>query len=213
MRERPGSVPRAAAIDLLRPGNRGRERGQGLDVRYSRRYHEVVTVHDQLAITSPERTLIDVWDRTTSPRRRERIGREAVRLGIVTVPSLWAYLGRHPGERGTGSLARTLESWRRLPFHRCRSDAEAYALTVLDAAGVEAPLVNAMVGRYEADLVWPGLRHIIEIDGRTYHPFSDMDAEKTAHWHGLGYRVERVQATSLFDDGRSLLLVAPPPTR
>jgi hypothetical protein len=40
-------------------------------------------------------------------------------------------------------------------LHRCRSDAEAFALQVLDDAGIALPKVNAIVAGEEADLSWP----------------------------------------------------------
>jgi len=48
-----------------------------------------------------------------------------------------------------------------LPFHRCRSDAEAFGLVVLDEAGVPLPAVNRRIAGEEADFCWPDVRVIV----------------------------------------------------
>jgi len=58
----------------------------------------------------------------------------------------------HRGRRGTGALNALVSRYRRLDLHRCKSDAEAYALHVLDEHKRPLPQVNEPIDNLEADL-------------------------------------------------------------
>src|SRR3954453_13373624 len=66
----------AAYETVVRPGNRGRERSDGVLVRYSTTLEGNVGTYDGIPITSPERTLIDL----ASGADPARAFREALRL-------------------------------------------------------------------------------------------------------------------------------------
>jgi hypothetical protein len=96
----------------------------------------------------------------------------------------------------------------RLQLDRCRSDAEAFALEVLDEAGIDPPAVNAIVAGEEADLSWPGL--IIDIDGPGFHVLKDADARKTRTWTQAGNVVRRIGSDTLFATPDRLVTLACP---
>jgi hypothetical protein len=190
----------AAREVVLRAGSGGPRRIDGLIVCRS----SVILDADRrrlghLPLTSPERTILDLAA-AQSPRTTRKCVREAVRLRLTTMDGLAGPLARTPGRRGTADLRRYLAHHSTLPFHRCRSDAEAMALEVLHAARVPAPGVNERIAGEEADLSWPDRRVIVEIDGPDFHRFKAEDARKTAIWRPAGWDVRRVPSTTVFDD-------------
>jgi len=203
-----------ALITVVRPGQGGPWHGDGIRVRFSTTLTgNVCRPEAGPPVTTPERTVIDRWAALDRISRREKLLREMLRRRHTTAYAMTAALRHHGGHRGVAELRRTISYWRRLPFHRCRSDAEAFALTVLEAAGVEIPSVNVYVAGHEADLVWMALRRLVEIDGPSYHPFKEIDAIKTDAWMRAGWRVDRLPSDELFADPQRLLVLSPAPTR
>ena len=206
-------APTGGPVRVVRPGQCGIERSERLTARYSTRLDGHVLTRNGLRLTSVERTIIDVWPLLASRRERVRLVREALRTGQTTPHRLLVAIRARRGARGVASLRRFVEQYAHLPFSRCRSDAEAYALTVLDDAGVEIPMVNTRHAGEEADFCWFHLRRILEIDGPQWHRFAEVDARKTAAWRSAGFAVDRLPSTDLYADRQRLLALAPPPTR
>lgn len=200
------------AITIVRPGDGGPRGAAGLRVIYSASLAGHVTAWQGLRTTTVERTIVDLWP-LLGGRERERLVREALRLGRTTVRRLLDVIRAHRGRRGIASLRRFVHQYAHLPFRRCRSDAEAFALQTLDDAGVEVPLVNVRVAGEEADFCWIRLRRILEIDGPNFHRFADVDARKTATWIRAGFTVDRLPSPALYADPRTVVALAPPPQR
>lgn len=200
-------------VTVVRSGSCGPERASGLLVAYSATLAGNLTRIDGVPATTVERTIIDLWPHLPTVAERHKLVREALRIGRTTARRLLDAIRRHKGHRGIRQLRLFVARYQHLPFHPCRSDAEAFALTVLDDAGVEIPMVNTRHAGEEADFCWFALRRILEIDGPQFHRFIDVDARKTAAWNAAGFAVERLPTTRLFADPRSLLALAPPPTR
>jgi very-short-patch-repair endonuclease len=158
---------------------------------------EHTTLHG-FAITTPERTLGDLWPRLDE-RGRRKLLREALRLRRTTVPELRHHLAAAPPRNRPRTLIDVLARYERLGLDRCRSDAEAYALELLDRHRIALPVVNIMVSGFEADLSWPAARVIVEIDGRDFHRDKAHDAVKTRAWTAAGWRVRRIDADDLFE--------------
>ena len=194
----------ASSETIVRPGNRGRERSDGLVVRYSMTLSGHVGTYRGIPITSPERTLIDLAAHADPARAL----REARRLKLTTPYSLAVSLAKHQGRRGTRRLAGLNDHYAGIPYSRCRSDAEAKALEELHDAGVPLPLVNERVAEEEADLTWPGHKRIIEIDGPQFHQIAAEDARKQAIWEGAGYVVERISSDDVYDHPELLIALA-----
>jgi hypothetical protein len=156
-----------------------------------------------LPITTPERTITDLAA-SLDARSSLKLVREAVRLRRTSMHELAVHLGRSPNGRGTAALRAYVARHIRLPFHRCRSDAEARALELLDDTGHLIPAVNVRIAGEEADLSWPARRLIVEIDGPDFHRFADEDARKTAVWRRAGWTVRRIPSGAVFDDPPAL---------
>jgi hypothetical protein len=179
---------------IVRPGNRGRERSDGVLVRYSTTLDGIVGKYDGIPITSPERTLIDL----AAHADPARAFREALRLELTTSYLLAVSLEKHRTRRGIKRLSQLNDRYSGIPYSRCRSNAEARALEILHDAGGEPPLVNVRINGEEADLSWPGSRRIIEIDGPQYHQLSAEDERKQRLWEAAGYTVDRIPSDVIY---------------
>jgi very-short-patch-repair endonuclease len=161
-----------------------------------------------IVVTTAERTLLDLAAHLRA-RAIARAFREALRLRHTTCERMLGYLGPRAGRRGTVVLRDLAGRYAGVPLHRTRSDAEARALELLHDNGLDPPRVNVKVAGAEADLVWPGRRLIIEVDGPQYHRFRDEDAQKEGRWRGAGYAVRRISSDAIYaDPSRLIALVA-----
>ena len=203
-RPNPGSFE-----SVVRHGDRGLRRHGRLMVFHSRALAGDTTTRDGIPITTPERTLIDL-SASMGDKERRKMLREALRIGATTVPSLEACLRKHRGRRGTAKLNELASEYARLKLDRCRSDAEAYAMEVLAASNRPLPELNLTIAGFEADLVWPERRVIVEIDGPQYHRDKLHDARRTKAWTDAGYTVRRLGSAELFEQPQRLLRAAAP---
>jgi very-short-patch-repair endonuclease len=192
---------------IVRRGSGGPRRQNTLLVCKTKHVH--ATTLDRLPITTPERTLADLWPRLDANDQAKTL-RNALRLKRLTIPSLAAHLSTGSARQRPRTLASQLNRYAKLELRRCRSDAEALAVVTLADAGIEAPNVNVRIAGLEADLSWPSKRLIIEIDGATFHQDKLADARRTAAWRAAGWHVERLPATAVYDDPSRLIRAARP---
>ena len=162
-----------------------------------------------LPITTPERTVADLWPRLGAKQQAHML-RNALRLKRLTIPSLAAHLSTASARQRPLTLTTRLARYEQLQLHRCRSDAEALAVVTLADAGIKPPRINVRIAREEADLSWPGRRLIVEIDGGSFHQDKLEDARKTGIWRSAGWHVERVPAAAVYDDPDRLIRSARP---
>lgn len=193
---------------VTRPGSGGRRQIGTLLVCRSTSLAGDVTRYGGVTLTTGARTLVDLAPHLTDVELA-RTFREAVRLRSTTIAELAETLRRHEGRRGTRPLRDLCARYADLPYARTRSNAEARALEILADAGVEVPVVNAVVAGAEADLVYASRKQIIEIDGDQFHRFSDEDQRKEAAWRKAGYTVERLPSEAVYSDPDALLRIAP----
>lgn len=195
--------PRRHGVAGLRPGG---ELGLVLSERRSARLQPVdLAVWQGVPMLTPARVVLDLLGLMRSPVAQERVVRDALRLRLVDGAALRRLLVVHRGCRGAGALRGLVDEYAGLPVDRTRSDAEAAALSVLQAAGLPLPRVNVKVAGYEADLVWPAQRLIVELDSNEYHALPVRDERKQAAWEARGWRVERLGVD--VPDGRPWLLL------
>jgi hypothetical protein len=161
-----------------------------------------------IPITVVSRTLCDLAA-GVSERALARALREAVRLGVITLAELGDALGAYRGRRGSRRLAIAVARYSGLPLDRARSGAEVRALELLRAAGIPLPELNRRIAGEEADLSWPSMRSIIEIDGEPFHLDVGEDARKEAVWRRAGWRVHRISASYVYEHPHRLLALAP----
>jgi hypothetical protein len=192
---------------VTRPGNGGPRQFDRLRVHRSMTLDGDTTVHQDIKITTAARVMIDLAPHVHA-RATARMFREALRLGVTTVPQVQSPLARHHGRRGSRLIADLATRYSSLPYQRTRSDAEGRALEVLHDAGSPAPRVNMRIDGEEADLVWPDRGLIVEIDGPQYHRFPDEDARKQGTWEAAGFTVRRVPSDDVYDDPTRLIALA-----
>jgi hypothetical protein len=193
---------------VTRRGNGGRRRMGNLVVCRSKLLEGETTTFMGIPITTAERVLVDIAP-GLNRKRTGRALREGVRLKRTTTSAVLHCANAHP--TGTAELRDLATRYLKLPYQRCRSDAEARGLEILFDAGRELPLVNAMVEGEEADYTWPGPKRIVEIDGPQYHRFRDEDARKAAKWRKAGYDVRRISSDAIYDSPAELVALCPYP--
>lgn len=192
---------------VTRPGSGGPRRLGDLLVCRSACLEGHITSRDGIPITTPARTLIDLAP-VLDERATAKCVREALRLRLLTALELRLAVAEHPGRRGVRLLRELAARYERLPIERTRSDAEARALEVLDAADVLAPDLNEEIAGEEADLSWPAQRRIVEIDGPQWHRDPLEDARKEAIWRAAGWTVDRIASDPVFDAPHELVALA-----
>lgn len=199
---------RAGYETVVRHGNGGPRRLEGIVVYRSTALARDTTRFQGIPITTMPRTLVDLAC-FVSEKALARALRESIRLERTTMWELGNHLGRSKGRRGCTRLAQALARYRGLPLERARSGAEIRALEVLRGAGRRMPRLNVHVAGQEADLSWPGETLIIEIDGGPFHQDVGEDARKEAAWRGAGWCVERIPSDDIYERPWKLLGLVP----
>lgn len=193
---------------VTRPGSGGpRRHGGVLAYRSTTLDGDVVTVSG-VPVTSVPRTLLDLA-RTVGDRALARAVREAVRLGLTTVPTLVDRMADYRGRRGSRRLTDTITRYAGLPLERARSGAEIRALEILRDANRPLPRLNARVAGEEADLSWLNQKLIIEIDGGPFHLDVGEDERKQRAWERAGWKVLRIPSDEVYERPERLLHLAP----
>ncbi len=193
---------------VTRKGTKGPLRTGDLLVHHSQTLKGNVTRRHGFLITTAERATIDLWPHLTEWEQRKLL-REAFRTRRITAASMTKTLKAHRGRRGTATLKALVSRYERLNLDRCKSDAEALALEILDNHHRPLPQVNEHQAGLEADLSWPDLRVIIEIDGPQFHRDKLYDAYKTRTWQLAGWTVRRIDSDDIFERPERLLALAP----
>lgn len=185
---------------VIRPGGGGIRTMDGLVVNRSTLLgdDDVCEVRG-IRTTRVERTLIDLAGVLDAYEIRKPL-REALRLKRTTILDMEVALNRYARRAGTVEIRALVELYGRLQLDRCRSDAEALAMEQLVRAGLPLPMVNVVVGGYEADLAFPDLGLLIELDGPSFHVLKDADAKRTAAWVQAGYTVHRRPTDDVYAD-------------
>ena len=166
---------------VTRPGNGGPRRHGGLRVYRSLTLEGDCTELNGVPVTTVPRALVDTAS-GLSERALARAVRVAVRLERVTLDEIGDALGRHHRRAGSKKLARVVARYSGLPLERARSGAEIRAMEILRGANRPLPRLNIKIAGEEADLVWPALRLIIEIDGGPFHQDRGEDVRKEKAW-------------------------------
>ena len=182
----------------VRPGNGSRSRA-GVSVHRTRLTASDVTERDGLPVTTVARSLIDLGDVVRAEQVRRAFIR-AEQLRLLDVEEIDAALERSGRRRGPAILRGLLRAYDPR-WQATRSGLELRMLDIVRAAGLLQPEVNAWIGgRWEADLLWPGERLIVEGDGAGVHGTPSArarDAVRDRALRRLGYRVMHVTEAEL----------------
>ena len=122
---------------------------------------EVTTIHGDLQITTPARTLLDCAHHP----HIEQMTADMIRRRLVSLQQLTLLLQCHKGERNTARLKRILDQgplWTASEFERRFID-------LVRRAQLPLPESNLLMGRTKPDLVWREQRVLVELDSRSIH--------------------------------------------
>jgi very-short-patch-repair endonuclease len=194
-----GFMPRAKGpVHVTVPASSGRRSRPGIIVHRSRHLApEHSAFHAGVRVTTPRRTLADLrpaLDRDL----RDRATRKALDLGLIS---------RRDVERETALT---------------RSELERSFLALCRRHRLPKPLVNARIGPYEVDFLWPEQRLVVETDGFEHHGTREafeQDRARDADLQARGYRVLRTTHRQIRDEARRVadrvrrLLTAPAASR
>ncbi|MGZ4311173.1 MAG: DUF559 domain-containing protein [Solirubrobacteraceae bacterium] len=158
-----------------------------------------------LPVTAPARTLLDqaaqIEDRRLELALDELL--LAKRIRLADVADLLRRVKRHPGRRKLAAL---------LGHHRgpmlTRSEAEERMLVLITAAGLARPRVNARLGGYEVDFLWPDHHFAVEVGGFRFHSGRstfERDRRKDQALRQLGVDVMRVTWRQLEEEPYALV--------
>ena len=166
-----------------------------------------VWIRSGVPVTNAARTIVDF---AGTPEARSgglsAIIEQAAVLGVLDVAGIDRILDG-PRRRGTKTLLRTLEPWRRYrPGIKLRSRMEAKLLPLLTEAGLPIPRTNQRIriGQevFEVDFLWAGEKLVVETDGGAFHDnpaAGDRDSHRNHALSAAGYRIPRLGWEDLRD--------------
>jgi len=177
--------PPSGALDVTTP--RGAETRAGIRVHRSRTALDVEE-RDGLAVTTVDRTLVDLADLLT-PHRLERVVHRAEELRLLDASAL-----RAPGRR-TRHLRSALATLATADPDVTRSELEERFLALVAEHGLPRPRANARLHGHEVDFLWPAQRLVVETDGAAAHltPTAfERDRRRDATLLAAGHQVVRL---------------------
>jgi very-short-patch-repair endonuclease len=182
------------SVDVSTPVRRQSAKGIRVHARHRLDRVDVETV-DGIPVTTVARTLVDLAGTVPRDRLSKAINEAEVRR-ILDIRAVEDARERARNRRGDGHAAlraALVEMADRGPT-LTKSQLEARFLALLDAHRLPRPRVNASVGPYEVDALWPERRVAVELDGWTYHGTRrafQRDRTKSNALTAEGYRVFR----------------------
>jgi hypothetical protein len=128
---------------------------------------EDVTAKDNIPITSPARTLLDLAT-TLKPHLLVKAIEAAERRRIFDLMALGRATTRAAGRPGVKKLQAALTAYRPPADTHSPVEQQFYELIRSDPT-IPLPQVNVLVAGLEVDFFWPQTRLVVEVDGRGYH--------------------------------------------
>lgn len=181
-----------ARVDVTVPSRGGRKPRAGIAVHRPKSLPaEHLTRHHGIAVTTPARTLVDLAAVVDQASLRRAVDR-AETLRLFDLRAVQAVLDLDPRRAGSRALVEILGLGTSAAL--TRSELEDRFLELCAAERIERPIVNARVGPYEVDFLWPRHRLVVETDGHRHHGTRDAferDRARDARLVVAGYRVLR----------------------
>jgi very-short-patch-repair endonuclease len=156
---------------------------------------ELLMYRARFTVTRPCLTAVDL----SLTRDGGRCIDQVLRTRCGTLPQMWEALRLTPGRPGNLQRARLLRESRHEPW----SELEREAHSLLDGAGIRGWITNAPVQGYFVDVLFPGERLIVELDGWDVHGTRlafETDRRRRNELVLAGYRVLNFTARQLRDD-------------
>jgi very-short-patch-repair endonuclease len=194
-------------VDVLIPraGGRGRSRtGIRVHRTTSLPANQIRRIQG-LPLTSPERALLDIAPRL-SPRQLERALDEGLALRITSRTKLETLVAASDGHHGVPPLIPLLDS-RRSPT-LTHSQIEEHLLSLIRAAGLPDPILQAQLHGFSIDAYWPEARYAVEVDGYPWHTVKtnfERDRRKDRILQQHGIQVTRTTGDQLRDEPLQLV--------
>jgi very-short-patch-repair endonuclease len=196
---------RSGPIEVTVAG-RNPARPRGVEMHRTNRLHRAeVRFKDQLPLTSPARTLLDIAEQLTE-RETERALDEGLASGIVRIGQIRAVIDRNPGRHGAAVLTALLAS--RTGSTISRSEAEEQMSKLIRAARLPRPEMNAPLLGFTADFLWREHRVVLEVDGYPFHSTKsafERDRRKDAAFKAAGWDAIRVSRKQAFQDSYAVI--------
>jgi very-short-patch-repair endonuclease len=150
---------------------------------------------DGIPVTSVARTLVDLAE-TLAPQPLLKALSEAERLNILDVRALMAARARTRGRHGPADarLQRAIEELKATGTQLTRSELEDRFAALVARAGLPRPRLNAQIGGFEVDVLWPAHNLVVELDGWVNHRHRaafERDRRKGNALLAQGFRVLR----------------------
>jgi very-short-patch-repair endonuclease len=161
--------------------------------------------HNDLPVTSPARTVLDLA--STAPMSDTEVALAEARIHrLATDRQLSQTIQRHPTAKGASTLRALLEQERDSGY--TRSAAERRLRDLVRDAGLPRPRFNEPLLGYVVDALWPEHRLVVEVDGYAYHRHRgafESDRRRDQELVAAGYRVIRVTWLQLRDRPLSVI--------
>ena len=189
-------------IDVLSPSGAGRGR-PGIEVHRGPLPEQDRTVLDGIPVTSLARTLLDLAE-VIDRRGLERALDRAEQLRLLDMNAIDDVLQGAHGRHGATWLEAVLAT--HTPGSTLtRSEFEERLLAFIDHHHLPRPQVNQWIALddntgYEADLLWPDKRLVVEADGLATHGTrraAEHDRRRDLRLLNAGYRTIRVTSSQL----------------
>jgi very-short-patch-repair endonuclease len=183
-----------------------RKQRPGIRSHRSRRLEDVVTWRDGIPCTTVARTLVDVAA-IGNPVAFERAWSAAASRRLLRVDEVERELHAAPCRRGARLVKDALVLDARYLGQTSRSELERLALRMCHDFGLPRPHANRLLqidGKtYEADLLWPLPRLIVEVDGDETHGSAvarRRDRQRDLALQVAGWRTVRIGRAELAGD-------------
>lgn len=150
-----------------------------------------VAVVESIPVSSAARALMEIA--AAAPRRLDDAYDEAIFLKAARPRHVAEILERFAGRPGVAALRALHEA--ESAGDRSRREGEKRLRSLLASAGLPKFRVNAPIGPYRVDFLWPERRVIVEMDGFAEHGKRrsfEADRSRDADLQARGYRVIRV---------------------
>jgi very-short-patch-repair endonuclease len=185
-------LPGAAVTDVIVPTTAGHRRRDGIVVHRQRLPPTHVTIHREIPVTTPIRTLLDLAAVLSLGALAKAFEQAQVILHIPPAPLAAEVISR-PRQRGNAKLRRILAG--AVDPADVRSVLELRFLRLCSSHGIPRPQVNVRIGPWTPDFYWPDYALVVETDGYEFHRTAAArrrDAAKDECLRSLGLTVVRL---------------------
>jgi very-short-patch-repair endonuclease len=162
------------------------------------------TSHRGLPVTPVRRTLLDLASMLSLGRLRRAVA-EADRRDLLRPADVFSVLGR--GREGSPALREALEL--HLPeLARVESALEFEFLALVARHDLPRPQVQARIGPFRVDALWPAARVVVELDGHRFHAGpaeAEADRRRDLELRGMGYVVLRYTWHQVTREGEAVI--------